>query len=86
MANLRVQLKELLTTEEYAAARSSTLTSHYTPQVIIDEMFKTIRNMGLPENSRILEPSCGTGNFISRMPHDMGKGGMQRPCEYYSAA
>nr|WP_303789391.1 YodL domain-containing protein [Ruminococcus flavefaciens] len=76
MANLRGQLKELLTAEEYAAARSSTLTSHYTPQVIIDEMFKTIRNMGLPENSRILEPSCGTGNFISHMPHDMGKGGI----------
>lgn len=76
MKHFREQLKTLLTPEEYAAARSSTLTSHYTPQVIIDEMYKTIRNMGLPENSRILEPSCGTGNFISRMPHDMGKGGI----------
>ena len=76
MANLRGQLKDMLTAEEYAAARSSTLTSHYTPQVIIDEIYKTIRNMGLPQNSRILEPSCGTGNFISRMPHDMGKGGI----------
>nr|WP_295068687.1 YodL domain-containing protein [Ruminococcus sp.] len=76
MSNLRKQLREQLSAEEYAAARSSTLNSHYTPQVIIDEMYKTIRNMGLPENSRILEPSCGTGNFITRMPHDMGKGGI----------
>ena len=76
MSNLRRQLREQLSDAEYAAARSSTLNSHYTPQVIIDEMYKTIRNMGLPENSRILEPSCGTGNFITRMPHDMGKGGI----------
>ena len=76
MENLRKQLRETLTEEEYAAARSSTLTSHYTPQVIIDEMYKTIRNMGISKDSRILEPSCGTGNFISRMPHDMGNGGI----------
>lgn len=76
LSSLREQLKTLLTPEEYAAARSSTLTSHYTPQVIIDEMYKTIRNMGIPDNSRILEPSCGTGNFISRMPRDMGTGGI----------
>ncbi len=76
MANLRKQLKDTLTEEEYAAVRSSTLTSHYTPQVIIDEMYKTIRNMGISKDSRILEPSCGTGNFISRMPHDMGNGGI----------
>ncbi len=76
MNNLRNRLKEILSDTEYVAARSSTLTSHYTPQVIIDEMYKTIRNMGLPKNSRILEPSCGTGNFISRMPHDIGNGGV----------
>lgn len=76
MKSLRNELKNLLSEEEYAAARSSTLNSHYTPQTIIDEMYKTIRNMGLPKNSRILEPSCGTGNFISRMPHDMGNGGI----------
>lgn len=76
MSNLRKQLREQLTPEEYAAARSSTLNSHYTSQIIIDEMYKTIRNMGLPENSRILEPSCGTGNFIARMPHDIGNGGI----------
>ena len=73
---LREAIKSRLTPEEYANARRSTLTSHYTPQVIIDAMYKTIRNMGLPKNSRILEPSCGTGNFIARMPHDMGKGGI----------
>lgn len=72
----RARLKELITEEEYASARSSTLNSHYTPQIIIDEMVKTIRNMGLPKDARILEPSCGTGNFISRIPRDMGKGGI----------
>lgn len=72
----RDSIKERLTPEEYANARRTTLTSHYTPQVIIDAMYKTIRNMGLPKNSRILEPSCGTGNFIARMPHDIGKGGI----------
>ena len=72
----RDAIKSRLTPEEYANARRTTLTSHYTPQVIIDAMYKTIRNMGLPKNSRILEPSCGTGNFIARMPHDMGKGGI----------
>ncbi len=72
----RNKLKELLTPEEYNAAKASTLTSHYTPQVIIDEMYKTIQNMGLPKNSRILEPACGTGNFISRMPTNIGKGGI----------
>lgn len=65
----RKQLKEMLTDEEYANARSSTLNSHYTPQIIIDSMYKAIQNMDLPRDARILEPSCGTGNFISRMPN-----------------
>lgn len=61
-------LQELLTPEEYAAARASTLDAHYTPQIIIDAMYKAVRNMDLPRDARILEPSCGTGNFITRMP------------------
>lgn len=72
----RKELKELLTPEEYEAARASTLNSHYTPQNIIDSMYKTIQNMGISENSRILEPACGTGNFINRMPQSIGKGGI----------
>lgn len=67
----RKQLKEMLTPEEYAAARESTLNAHYTPQIIIDAMYKAVQNMDLPRDARILEPACGTGNFISRMPHSL---------------
>ena len=68
----RKQLQDMLTPEEYAAARESTLNAHYTPQIIIDSMYKAIKNMDLPRDSRILEPACGTGNFISRLPHSIG--------------
>ena len=52
------------------------MNAHYTPQFIIDSMYKAVQKMGLSENSRILEPSCGTGNFISRMPSAIGGGGV----------
>ncbi len=68
----RRQLQSLLTPEEYAAARESTVNAHYTPQIIIDAMYTAIQNMDLPRDARILEPSCGTGNFISRKPHSLG--------------
>ncbi len=73
---MRKELEELLTPEEFASVRASTLNSHYTPQVIIDSMYKTIQNMGISEDSRVLEPACGTGNFISRMPSNIGNGGI----------
>ena len=65
-------LKELLTPEEYKAASASTLNAHYTSQNIIDSMYKAVKNMDLPRNARILEPACGTGNFISRLPGSLG--------------
>lgn len=64
----RQQLKELLTEQEYKDARGSTLNAHYTSQIVIDAMYKAVNNMELPRNARILEPSCGTGNFITRLP------------------
>ena len=73
---IRDRLKGLLTPEEYAAARASTLNSHYTSQTIIDAMYRAVKSMGLSRDSRILEPSCGTGNFIARMPHSIGQGGV----------
>ena len=72
----RDRLKRLLTPEEYASARASTLNSHYTSQEIIDAMYKAVQEMGLSRDSRILEPACGTGNFITRMPHSIGNGGV----------
>ena len=68
----RQELHSLLTPEEYSAARASSLNSHYTPQIIIDVMYKAVQNMDLPRDSKILEPACGTGNFISRLPHSFG--------------
>ena len=64
----RTQLKNLLTEDEYKAAKASTLNAHYTPQIVIDAMYKAIKEMELPRNARILEPACGTGNFITRLP------------------
>ncbi len=68
----RESLKKMLTPEEYSAARASSLNSHYTPQIIIDAMYKAVQNMDLPRDAKILEPACGTGNFISRLPHSFG--------------
>lgn len=65
----REQLKNLLTPAEYDSARASVLNAHYTPQIIIDAMYKALSNMELPQNSRILEPACGTGNYIQRLPN-----------------
>lgn len=68
----RQELHSLLTPEEYSQAKASSLNSHYTPQIIIDAMYKAVQNMGLPRDAKILEPACGTGNFISRLPHSFG--------------
>lgn len=61
-------LHSMLTDEEYSNARASSLNAHYTPQIVIDAMYKVIKNMDLPRNARILEPACGSGNFITRLP------------------
>lgn len=68
----RQELHSLLTPKEYAEAKSSSLNAHYTPQIIIDAMYKAVQNMDLPRDAKILEPACGTGNFISRIPHSFG--------------
>lgn len=67
------EYKELIVTlspEEYAAARESTLTAFYTPPVVIRAMYEALGNMGF-EQGNILEPSCGTGNFIGMLPEKM---------------
>ena len=65
-----LELKTVLTEEEYAAARQSTLTAFYTPPVVISAMYQALENMGL-KFGNILEPSCGTGNFIGRKPESL---------------
>lgn len=59
------ELKSLLTEEEYAAARSSTLTAFYTPPEVIDAMYTTLRKMGVGAGT-ILEPSMGAGAFFGQ--------------------
>ena len=64
------QLKELLTLEEYIAARGSTLNAHYTSPVVIRAMYDAVGYMGF-ETGNILEPSCGVGNFFGMLPERM---------------
>lgn len=61
------ELKELLSDEEYEAARESTLTAFYTPPVVIRSMYQVLERLGF-QRGNILEPSCGVGNFIGMRP------------------
>ena len=63
-------LKNILTPEEYAAARESTLTAFYTPPEVITAIYKAMDQMGFKEGN-LLEPSCGIGNFIGMLPKSM---------------
>ena len=65
-----LELKALLSEEEYAAARASSLTAFYTSPVIIRAMYDALAQMGF-QNGNILEPSCGVGNFIGMMPETL---------------
>ena len=64
------ELKELLTDAEYAAARESTLTAFYTPPVVIRGIYAALGQMGFTQGN-ILEPACGTGNFLGMLPESM---------------
>lgn len=64
------ELKEILSDDEYKSARSSTLTAFYTPPIVIKAIYQTLQNMGA-EQANILEPSCGTGNFLGMIPQNM---------------
>ena len=69
------ELKALLSENEYAAARESTLTAFYTPPVVIRAMYKGLSNLGF-QAGNILEPSCGVGNFMGLLPENMGNSKM----------
>lgn len=64
------QLKSLLTDEEYAAARGSTLNAHYTSPVVIRAMYEALASMGF-QDGNVLEPACGVGNFFGMLPETM---------------
>ena len=69
-SNEYAQLKELLTDDEYIAARRSTMNAHFTSPVIISAIYEGLKNIGF-ESGKILEPAMGIGNFFGAMPENM---------------
>ena len=65
-----LELSSVLTPEEYASARESTLTAFYTPPEVITAIYMALEQMGFQEGN-LLEPSCGIGNFIGMLPDTM---------------
>ena len=65
-----LELSSVLTPEEYASARESTLTAFYTPPEVVTAIYKAMEQMGFQEGN-LLEPSCGIGNFIGMLPDSM---------------
>ena len=74
-ANEYLELKNTLSSEEYSAARASTLNAFYTSPTVIRSMYEALENMGLKQGN-ILEPSCGVGNFMGLIPESMSKANM----------
>lgn len=66
----RKELKELLNNREYNDARASTLTAFYTPPEVIQSIYRGLKKAGF-KGGRILEPSCGVGNFFGMLPESM---------------
>ena len=64
------ELKDVLSDEEYASARESTLTAFYTPPVVIKAVYSALENMRF-QTGNVLEPSCGIGNFMGLVPESM---------------
>ena len=67
-----LELKTVLTPEEYAAARASTLNAHYTQPIVIDSMYQVLENLGFTKGN-ILEPSMGVGNFFGMIPENLNQ-------------
>lgn len=67
-----LELKNLLDEDEYKSAMESTLTAFYTPPVVIRTMYKALEQMGM-KTANILEPACGTGNFIGMLPETLNE-------------
>ena len=67
-----LELKTVLTPEEYAAARASTLNAHYTQPIVIESMYQVLENLGITKGN-ILEPSMGVGNFFGMIPENLNQ-------------
>ena len=64
-------LRALLTPEEYASAQRTTFTAFYTAPLVMRAMVDALARLGVPSDATILEPGCGTGNFLGQAPPDM---------------
>ena len=67
-----LELKTVLTPEEYAAARASTLNAYYTQPIVIESMYQALENLGFTKGN-ILEPSMGVGNFFGMLPEKLNQ-------------
>lgn len=65
------ELKELLTPEEYASAKRTTFNAFYTSPIVIDAIHEAIARLGIPADATVIEPGCGTGNFMTQAPEEM---------------
>ena len=70
------ELREILTDEEYDAARRTTLNAHYTDPRLVTAMWETMSDLGL-ESGRVLEPGTGSGNYIGTAPQSMNMVGVE---------
>jgi adenine-specific DNA methylase len=71
-ANEYRELKDLLSPDEYASARASTVNAHYTSPTVIKAIYKAVENMGF-KTGNVLEPSCGIGNVFGLVPESMSE-------------
>jgi N12 class adenine-specific DNA methylase len=65
------ELKSLLSPEEYASAKRTTFNAFYTSPIVIHAMLEAIARLGVPDNATVLEPGCGTGNFLAHAAEGM---------------
>lgn len=75
-ATEREQLRALLTEDEWEAARATTINAHYTSPAIVTHMWSAMSRLGV-EEGRVLEPGCGSGNFIGTAPEGMSMVGVE---------
>ncbi len=71
------ELQALLSAEEYAAAKRSTFTAFYTAPVVIHSVYAALDRLGVPPDARLLEPGCGSGNFLALAPAAMHATGVE---------
>ncbi|QSE87019.1 DEAD/DEAH box helicase family protein (plasmid) [Rhodococcus koreensis] len=64
----REELRLLLSSQEYDAARLSTVNAHYTDPTLVAAMWRAVERAGLPDGARVLEPGCGSGHFLGLAP------------------